>query len=198
MAEDADPLPGNCHALDGEVIRLRHVAAGLEGVAGAVHRARVDGWQGDARERFDLARARLREHHLRAAEAFATAAGAVEDYRAGLVELQPRARYAVEEGRAAGPVGVAVAREQVERWRRQLDLAGDRAAAAVDEARRQLAELRRVFGEPPAPVPVAAPATRAVAAPAPSPRPDLRDQSTYERELRRLNDALLTSFLALR
>ncbi|ATE52051.1 MULTISPECIES: putative T7SS-secreted protein [Actinosynnema] len=194
-ADEGEPIAGSASVLENEVVRLRHVAGALDEVAGAVSRARADEWSGRAREGYDGARGRLRERCLRAAEEFTRAARAVDGYRAVLLELQPRARWAVEEARGRGPEAEAVAEERVDRWRRQLGRAGDEAAAAVRDAMRRMGDLGGVFARPEV-APIAAPRAPERRS-APVARPDLGDGPTYEPRLRELNRALVAAFAGL-
>ncbi|GAA2672141.1 MULTISPECIES: putative T7SS-secreted protein [Actinosynnema] len=193
--DEGEPIAGSASVLENEVVRLRHVADALGEVAGAVSRARADEWSGRARDGYDGARDGVRARCLRAAEEFTRAARAVDGYRAVLLELQPRARWAVEEARGRGPAAEAVAEERVDRWRRQLDRAGDEAAAAVRAAVRRMGDLGGISPRQ-AVAPIAAPRAPERRS-APVARPDLGDGPTYESRLQELNRALVAAFAGL-
>ncbi len=156
-----NPLPGNVHALTGEVERLEHVRDECYGIARAVRGLAFDTWSGRSYVAFDdFRRTRLARQWEEVGDAHDRAAVTIAEHRDTLATLQPLARHAAERTRYDQTYAQNDATADILRWRGQIAAAASKTAGILHEVADQLGALRPPLKDTP-PEAVPAPSTLA-------------------------------------
>lgn len=134
-----NPIPGNPHAIKGEIDRLRDLGERFTEGARVLRATQVDHWDGQTADRFDAFRLAEAKQWETAASAHIRWADALAEYVECLNRVQPRARQAVLDAERTGDWKRAS--EDIERWRTQLSDVEQSAAKIIEDAGDQLRSL---------------------------------------------------------
>jgi type VII secretion system ESX-1 substrate len=149
-----NPLPGNVHALSGEVDRLESVRDECYEIARAARGLDFDAWSGPAYSAFDdFRRTRLATQWEEVGDAHDRAATTIAEHRDTLSTLQPLARHAAERTQYDRTYSQADATADILRWRGQVASVAKKTASVLDEVAEQLSALRAPLRDEPVIVP---------------------------------------------
>ncbi|MPZ85223.1 MAG: hypothetical protein GEV28_34480 [Actinophytocola sp.] len=135
-----NPIPGNAHAIQGEIDRVTGIRDRCHDTAGWLRQLSLDGWHGHAAEQFAAFKSsRLARQWEEVEDEHDLVATALADYRDILITLQPLARQAVERARQDGTWAQAEA--DIVRWREQAHTEAHKTAQMLREVAGRLRAL---------------------------------------------------------
>lgn len=138
-----NPLPGNVHALTGEIERLENVRDQCYDVARVLRGLGFDNWTGSAYTAFDdFRRTRLVRQWEEVGDAHDGAVLTLAEYRDMLATLQPLAKNATQRVHYDLTYAQADATADILRWREQVAAAARKTAVMLREVADQLRALR--------------------------------------------------------